>query len=133
MSLNASADEDRDGISNYNEFIAYTDPTDRDSKFVIGLEQIVVVPVKVQTKSPLRLMTGKSLEATPATDTAFALKWQSAVGRTYSVFTSTDLAEGWGNKPVVEMKGTGEEIEYVPPQGNASMFFKVSVRLSDDY
>ena len=32
-----------------------------------------------------------------------------------------------------ERFGTGEEIEYVPPQGNASMFFKVSVRLSDDY
>ena len=131
--LNASADDDRDGTSNYNEFIAYTDPTDRNSKFVIGLEQIVVAPVKVQSKRPLRLMAAKSLAATPAMDTAFALKWQSTVGRTYSVFTSTNLAEGWGDNPVVEIKGTGEEIEYVPPQGKTSMFFKVSVRLSDNY
>ena len=100
---------------------------------MIGLEQIVVAPVKVQSKSLLRLMAAKSLAATPETGTAFALKWQSAVGRMYSVFMSTNLADGWSDKPVAEIEGTGEEIEYVPTQGNASMFFKVTVRLSDNY
>lgn len=131
--LSASDDDDADGQSNYNEFVAYTNPTNTNSKFVIGLEQIVVAPVKVQSKRPLRLMAAKSLAATPETGTAFALKWQSAVGRTYSVFTSTNLADGWSDKPTAEIKGTGDKIEYVPPQCNASMFFKVSVRLSDDY
>ena len=131
--LKASDDDDADGQSNYNEFVAYTNPTNTNSRFVIGLEQIVVAPVKVQSNSPLRLMAAKSLAATPETGTAFALKWQSAVGRTYSVFMSTNLADGWSDKPVAEIEGTGEEIEYVPPQGNASMFFKVAVRLSDNY
>ena len=131
--LKASDDDDADGQSNYNEFVAYTNPTNTNSKFVIGLEQIVVAPVKVQSNSPLRLMTAKSLVATPETGTTFALKWQSAVGRTYSVFMSTNLADGWSDKPVAEIEGTGEEIEYVPTQGNASMFFKVTVRLSDNY
>ena len=131
--LNASDDNDGDGMSNYNEFVAYTNPTNNNSKFVIGLEQIVVSPVKVQSKSPLRLMAVQSLAAAPSSDSAFILKWQSAVGRTYSVYTTDNLAEGWNEKPAAEIEGTGEEIEYIPPQGNASMFFKVSVRLSDDY
>ncbi|MDY5953948.1 MAG: hypothetical protein SPK06_00760 [Kiritimatiellia bacterium] len=63
----------------------------------------------------------------------FSLRWQSAVGRTYSVFVSTNLTDGWSESPVAEIDGTGAEIEYVPPQGNASMFFKVTVRLSNNY
>ena len=131
--LKASDDDDADGQSNYNEFVAYTNPTNTNSKFVIGLVQIVVAPVKFQATSPLRLMAAKPLASAPSSDSAFALKWQSAVGRIYSVYTTANLAEGWNEKPAAEIEGTGEEIEYIPPQGNASMFFKVSVRLSDDY
>lgn len=131
--LKASDDDDADGQSNYNEFVAYTNPTNTNSKFVIGLVQIVVAPVKFQATSPLRLMAAKPLASAPSSDSAFALKWQSAVGRTYSVYTTDNLAEGWNEKPAAEIEGTGAEIEYIPPQGNASMFFKVSVRLSDDY
>jgi len=119
-------------MSNYDEFVAYTDPTNSVSKFVIGLEPIVVAPVKVQTKSPLRLMAAQSLAASPSSE-GFALKWQSAVGRTYSVYTTSDLTAGWDDQPIEEIKGTGGVVEYIPPRGNATMFFKVSVRLSDDY
>ena len=123
--LAASGDDDGDGMTNYGEFVAYTDPTNSASRFVIGLEQIVVSPVRA-TKGAPRLMA-------TASDMAFALRWQSVKGRTYSVYVSHDLAEGWKPEPVAEMEGTGEMIDYVPPQSRPAMFFRVSVRLSDGY
>ncbi|MGN0826397.1 MAG: hypothetical protein ACI4QD_00490 [Kiritimatiellia bacterium] len=131
--LKAADDDDADGQSNYNEFIAYTNPTNSNSKFIIGLEQIVVAPVTVQSRTSLSLQAAQSLAETRAAESSFSLRWQSAVGRTYSVFVSTNLTDGWSESPVAEIDGTGAEIEYVPPQGNAAMFFKVSVRLSDNY
>ena len=131
--LAASDDDDGDGMSNYNEFVAYTDPTNSTSKFVIGLEQIVVTPVKVQSASPQKLMAAKSLlAASSVSGTAFALSWQSAVGRTYSVYVCDDLSKQQWRKDA-DLVGTGNVIEYTPTQSNATMFFKVTIRLSDDY
>ena len=131
--LAASDDDDGDGMSNYNEFVAYTDPTNATSKFVIGLEQITVVPVKAQSASPLKLMAAKSLLSAASAETStFALRWQSAQGRTYTVYTSDSLSSGvWTAE--AELNGDGSVLEYVPTQSNSAMFFKVSVRLSDDY
>jgi len=63
----------------------------------------------------------------------FALRWQSAVGRTYSVYATPDLTSAWDAKPIAELQGTGDVLEYVPSGDGAAMFFKVTVRLSDGY
>ena len=96
-------------------------------RFVIGLEQIVVAPVRTRAA-----LSGFRLLATSA-DSAYAIQWQSARGRTYSVYVSYDLANGWEAEPVAVLEGTGEQLEYRPSQTGPAMFFKVSVRLSDDY
>lgn len=122
--LSASADDDQDGMSNYAEFVAYTNPTNAMSKFVIGLAQIEVVPVA------RRMSLVKMASATPESTQSFALRWDSAVGRVYSVYMCEDLTNGWCAEPVARIDGTGETIEYVPPQTKASGFFKVSVELN---
>lgn len=127
--LVAAQDEDHDGMSNYDEFVAYTDPTNKMSRFVIGIEQIAVVPTKQNAFKAVQL-----LAASPTTEeTAFALHWQSAKGRTYSIFSTDDLKKGWRNKADAEILGTGDLIEYVPEQNGSAQFFKVTVRLSGDY
>jgi hypothetical protein len=63
----------------------------------------------------------------------FALCWQSAKVRTYSVFSTDDLKNGWRNKADAEIPGTGDLLEYVPEQNGSTQFFKVTVRLSDNY
>ena len=125
--LLANADDDADGMSNHDEFVAYTDPTNSASRFVIGLEQIVVAPVRTRAAA-----SGFRLWAT-SDDSAYSIQWQSARGRTYSVYVSCDLANGWEAEPIAVLEGTGEQLEYRPSQTGPTMFFKVSVRLSDDY
>ena len=127
--LVASQDEDNDGMSNYAEFVAYTDPTNMMSRFVIGLEQIAVVPTKLKTEKSVKL-----LASSPATGTnAFALRWQSARGRTYSVFSTDSLTLGWRECADAEIAGNDTVVEYIPEQNGNVKFFKVTVRLSDDY
>ena len=127
--LVASQDEDHDGMSNYDEFVAYTDPTNKMSRFVIGIGQIAVVPTRQKAFRSLKL-----LAASPTTETkAFALRWQSAKGRTYSVFSTDNLAMGWSDDADAEIAGTGDIVEYVPLQNGSMKFFKVTVRLSDEY
>ena len=128
--LDACSDDDSDGMSNLNEFIAYTDPTDAKSRFVIGLEPIRIEPVKVR-QTPFKLMAF-SASANDTEVPQFKLVWQSVKGRTYGVFACSDLANGWDSSPVVTIEGTGEEVGYVPSVGCAAMYFKVSVKLSEN-
>lgn len=128
--LDAGSDDDNDGMPNLNEFIAYTDPTDAKSKFVIGLEPIRVKPVIVE-QTPLKLMAFLA-STNDAEVPRFKLVWQSVKGRIYGVFACSDLANGWDSSPVATIEGTGEEVEYVPSVGCAAMYFKVSVKLSEN-
>ena len=125
--LLADADDDGDGQSNYGEFVAYSDPTNSLSKFVIGYEQIVVKPIM---HNSMRLMT-KTVDVN-VENTDYALTWNSALGRIYSVYVTDNIAKGWPSEPVVELEGTGEEIQYVPGRKSAAQFYKVTVRLTDN-
>lgn len=130
--LVAQDDDDRDGLDNYGEFVAYTDPTDAKSKFVLGFASTSVKPL-LKTSGKLMLSAAKTVPALRG-GAAFALSWQSAKGRTYSIWRTDDLSKGWGLSPVAEIDGTGEVLEYQVDFANANAgFFKVSVRLSDDY
>ena len=122
--LSADADDDGDGFSNYGEFVAYTNPTNGQSKFVIGLNRISVEPVLTKSAAVRRL-----LNADPA-DSDYQLVWQSAEGRTYSVYCTSDLKSGFGDAPLAEIEGTGEEIKYSPSVSGDALFFKVKVRLA---
>ena len=122
--LSAGADDDEDGFSNYGEFVAYTNPTNGQSKFVIGLNRIFVEPVLVKSA-----VVRRKLNANPA-DYDYQLVWQSAVGRTYSVYCTSDLKSGFGDTPLAEIDGTGEEIKYSSSISGDALFFKVKVRLA---
>ena len=132
--LVAMEDDDYDGMSNYAEFIAYTDPTNNTSRFEIGLIQIAVVPTK-NALAKANILNAKTLltKSDEACSMVFALQWKSVKGRTYSVFSTDNLATGWRDEPDAEIPGTGDVEEYIPPGNGTAMFFKVKVRLSDDY
>lgn len=72
----ADADDDHDGMSNYAEYKAGTDPKSKSSVFSIGLEPTNDVP-----EAPLGVI----------------LRWSSIPNRTYSILRSIDLLEAFSN------------------------------------
>ena len=126
--LDASTDDDADGMSNYGEFVAYTNPTNDNSKFTIAIVPVTEEKTTIDIRPPKMMAAGRRLSNVegPAN---FALKWQSARGRIYSVYATPNLSEGWPETPTAEIVGTGDVLEYVPEQTAAVQFFKVSVRL----
>ena len=129
--LDASTDDDADGMSNYGEFVAYTNPTNDNSKFTIAIVPVVAEQPTSDIRQPKMMAVGRRL-SNVAWSTNFALKWQSAQGRIYSVYATPNLSEGWPETPTAEILGTGDVLEYVPEQTDAVQFFKVSVRLIED-
>jgi hypothetical protein len=129
--LDASTDDDADGMSNYGEFVAYTNPTNGNSKFTIAIVPMTEEKPASDIRQPTMMAAGRRL-SNVAGSTNFALKWQSAQGRIYSVYATPNLSEGWPETPTAEILGTGDVLEYVPEQTDAVQFFKVSVRLIED-
>lgn len=128
--LDASTDDDADGMSNYGEFVAYTNPTNGNSKFTIAI--VAVGEEKLTSDSRLPTLKAADLRLSKATVAAgFALQWESAKGRVYSVYSTYSLSDGWRGEPDAEIPGTGETLQYIPPTPSPVMFFKVSVRLSE--
>lgn len=126
--LDASTDDDADGMSNYCEFVAYTNPTNDNSKFTIAI--VLVTEEKTTTDiRPSKMMAAGRRLSNVEGPANFALKWQSARGRIYSVYATPNLSEGWPETPTAEIVGTGDVLEYVPEQTATVQFFKVSVRL----
>ena len=134
-SLLGTGDEDSDGMSNYNEFIAYTDPTNTMSRFVLALKQNAASAQAMSGEIMLKTFsvktTTQSNVSSQEVDSAFVLQWQSAKGRTYSVYSTDSLAGAWNCE--AEIKGDGGIVEYTPSSSGQAKFFKISVRLSDDY
>ena len=130
--LDASTDDDADGMSNYGEFVAYTNPTNGNSKFTIAIVPVAEENSEFDSQQPTLMAVGRRLSKRTGS-AGFALRWQSAQGRTYSVYATSNLSEGWSDVPVAEITGTGDVVEYVPSNTEAAMFFKVKVRLAGDY
>ena len=128
--LDASTDDDADGMSNYGEFVAYTNPTNGNSKFTIAIVPMTEEKPASDIRQPTMMAAGRRL-SNVAGSANFALKWQSAQGRIYSVYATPNLSEGWPETPTAEIVGTGDVLEYEPEQTAAVQFFKVSVRLAD--
>ena len=130
--LDASTDDDADGMSNYGEFVAYTNPTNGNSIFTIAIVPVAEENSEFDSQQPTLMAVGRRLSKRTGS-AGFALRWQSAMGRTYSVYATSNLSEGWSDVPVAEITGTGDVVEYVPSNTEAAMFFKVKVRLAGDY
>jgi uncharacterized repeat protein (TIGR01451 family) len=104
-SASGSADADRDGYSNYDEYVLGTDPTSASSTL-----QFCVTPG-------------------PATNTVAFSPWQG--GRLYQLLSSTNLAAGWQtltNAPVETVNGGG--VFSIPASGAGAVFYQLEVSVS---
>ena len=125
--LSAGDDDDGDGMSNYGEFVAYTDPTNVNSNFTISI--VPIASGSAASQHPARLLSVGSKQLDGPGSTGLALRWQSAKGRVYSVLATDNLANGFGKNPVAQFEGTGADIEYDVGEVSGARFFKVEVVL----
>lgn len=117
LSLEAAADDDGDGYDNHDEFVVYSDPTDKHSKFQLGL--------RTAEAAPVHLFAGTPQPAPPVLE----LFWPSVKGRIYTIQTKTALSAPWEETPVDVIEGTGEEITIQLPQTDARRFYRVIIDL----
>jgi len=100
------ADPDRDGMTNLEEWIAGTDPTDAACYFGIR-------------------------EAAAGADGGFVLRWFGVRERTYRVYVTDRLPGPWTAFPDAETTyaGTDAMIEVeIPPGEEGAMFVRLEVR-----
>ena len=126
--LDASTDDDADGMSNYGEFVAYTNPTNGNSKFTIAILTVAEEKPAFDNRRPALKAADRRL-SNVAGAAGFVLQWESAQGRVYSVYSTDSLSDGWLSEPDAEISGTGEILQYAPSTSSPATFFKVTVRL----
>ena len=125
--LSATADADQDGFSNGMEYLAYTDPTNASSLFVISH----ITPGSVSHSTGVQAFTANptSLEAqSESAESSLLLTWISAAHRRYKVYESTDLLN-WSAQPILTVDGTGEQLTVEVPQSQTKQFYRVTVDL----
>lgn len=134
VSMLADDDSDGDGESNYAEFVAYTDPTNMQSRFIVEIANAPdVCDGGFPSSQRNATMILRSRLLSEGSGPHFVLRWQSAKGRMYSVYSKHDLSIPWSTTSDAEIEGSGVEVEWVPQLSGGEMFFKVMVRLADDY
>ena len=127
LELSKSEDIDNDGMSNYDEFIAYTDPTDSASKFIVSIKcDSGSEPTFTENQNPLTEMIINENK------NIITLGWKSAKNRTYSIYSTENISNGWSNTPDTKIIGTGERIEYKSSSNQKTMFYKVIVHLTEN-
>ncbi|MBR6023220.1 MAG: hypothetical protein IK066_12475 [Kiritimatiellae bacterium] len=114
--IDPAADPDRDGASNLDEFIAYTDPTDPDSYLAISIV-------------PLPASSTASRDASPSP--SYAIAWPSAPNRLYTLHSTPSLLPGAPVTDYPSLPGTGSPLSVpVPhPSSTPTLFFYLTVSL----
>ncbi len=104
----ADADDDGDGISNYKEYIAGSNPHDRNSVFAVD-----------------------DLKKT-ADKKEWVITWQTIPDRIYSVYSHTNLATTWPTSPVYQVIGDGNPKSYTNKVSSGSVirFYRITVNLT---
>lgn len=134
MSMLANDDSDGDGASNFAEFVAYTDPTNVLSRFIVVIAHSAdVCDGGFPSSRRNATMMLRTRLLSEGSGSHFVLRWQSAKGRIYSVYSKHDLSMPWSTTSNAEIEGSGVEVECVPQLSGGEMFFKVMVRFADDY
>jgi len=99
----ATADGDGDGVSNWSEFKAGTNPADPKSH----------LRVAAQGKSQAGRLT---------------LRWPSALNKKYTVEAAPSLNSAQWSVLDKDLNGTGQEMEFSPGEsGGSAQFFRVQV------
>lgn len=105
----ADSDDDEDSMTNYAEFLAGTDPNDDSSALMI--EQVT---------------RGNGVSGANHT-----LTWQSALGRSYSVWRTTDLSLGFEEVAQAIPSG-GEQTVFEDTSGGSGRTFYYKIKLSTE-
>jgi len=100
----AAADIDNDGISNYAEYRAGTDPGNWQSRFI----------AKIQAASH------------DGGEHGFDLHWQSTSNRTYTIWRTSDLSSGF-SKLAGGIHSTPPENIYTDNPGTNTCFYKIEI------
>jgi hypothetical protein len=97
----ATADADGDGVSNYAEYVAGTDPTDPKSYLHVSQQSY--------------------------STQGFNLHWPSVAGKTY-VIESSPVIFGGAWTPVSTVTGTGGDMQIQDSPGSQHQFYRVMVQ-----
>ena len=100
-----TGDSDGDGWTNEQENFLGTDPLDPKDGFTVQVSSTTAF-------NP------------PGVDFEYQLRWQSVIGRTYTIESSSDL-EAWAEATVVN--GDGAEKTHSVKSGDAVGFFRLKI------
>ena len=95
-----NADPDGDGVPNWIEFLAGTDPTDPQSRLQVGISGLTVVKTQLQTH----------------------LTWLTAPGKSYQLLSSPSLTGGWTTIATVSGDGTVTNLTDANPSGSTRYY-----------
>jgi hypothetical protein len=116
------ADSDGDGLLNYEESLAGTDPFSDDSTFVVRLTPPVDNTASAKGQY--------SLLSTDSVASGFSLDWVSRTDNNYTVEISLDMSD-WAVVPGFDdVPGTGSVMSYTNNTSSA-LFFRLKTRPSD--
>lgn len=126
IGLAAESDADGDGMTALSEFIAYTDPTNSASIFTIS---IGVAQSPVHARRSLSFSAADSVMASRGNASSFAVSWQTAKGRNYTLNAADSLTGDW--QPIAYVEGSGEIGSVEVSLTGSVRFFRVSVELAE--
>lgn len=114
--IDPKGDLDRDGVSNLDEFTAYTDPTDPSSFLAITLEPL-----------PAPSSSARAAESSPS----YAVTWPSAPNRIYTLYAADSLMNDATITPLATLPGTGGTLSVPVPHSSSTpiLFFYLTVDL----
>ena len=118
--LDPNGDDDGDGLTTLKEFIAYTDPTNAASSFL----------VEIATRPDVASDSLGGGESSGELSAGITISWMTAKGRLYKLYAAESLAaDAWNETPVATVVGTGGPVSVPVDPTPLSGFFYVEVEL----